>query len=306
LSALNDVFFYTVGGILIQARTECLSFPEKAFLNGPEDFFYFPDNVTCPAVKNESTLYAYIGPQRNESDNAGFQKVFSAERADIFKKDEGYTQFFYLTESKKELLWTLEIDHEFSCFTYLLHLSGPDTYQLIHPYKLALNLFLLQHSFIRRQGLIVHAAGGTVLGKGMVFAAPSGTGKSTLSRLLLQASHNRLFSEERLIIRLSGEQWHVWGTPWHGEGNIACNESAPLSALVFLRQSLETKITRLSPSEGLYRLIQTASIPWYSEEWVNKGLALCESLVQEIPVVELAFRPDLSAVQAVEHFAAEL
>jgi hypothetical protein len=171
---------------------------------------------------------------------------------------------------------------------------------------LASSLFLLQHSLINHHGLIIHAAGGSVFGKGMVFSAPSGTGKSTLSNLLLQSPENLLFSEERLIVRSVENRWKVWGTPWHGEGHIARNEFAPLSALVFLRQSAKTEITRLSPADGLHRLLQTVSIPWYSKQWTEKGLALCERLIGDIPMFELTFRPDRSAVQAVERLAAEV
>jgi hypothetical protein len=91
-----------------------------------------------------------------------------------------------------------------------------------------------------------------------------------------------------------------------GTGNIARNETAPLSALVFLRQAEQTKITALTPSQGLHRLLQVVSIPWYSEEWTNKGLAVCEPLVQEIPMFELAFRPDQTAVEAVKELAVKL
>ncbi|MCI5146050.1 MAG: hypothetical protein D3923_11090 [Candidatus Electrothrix sp. AR3] len=170
----------------------------------------------------------------------------------------------------------------------------------------AANKFLLTHSFLNHQGLIIHAAGGSILDKGIAFAAPSGTGKSTLSQLLLAHSSNRLFSEERLIIRFVNDTWKIWGTPWQGSGNIARNASTPLSALLFLRQAQQTKITPLSPSTGLHQLLKVVSIPWYSKEWTNKGLTVCEALVQKIPMFELAFRPDQSAVQAVQELAASL
>lgn len=107
-------------------------------------------------------------------------------------------------------------------------------------------------------------------------------------------------------MRRMNDGWHLWGTPWKGTGSIACNESAPLSALVFLSQAPQSKVTPISPSVALRRLLETVSIPWYSQEWTDKGLAVCESLLRDIPAFELAFRPDQTAVQAVEQLAASL
>ncbi|WP_417912250.1 hypothetical protein [Candidatus Electronema sp. TJ] len=140
----------------------------------------------------------------------------------------------------------------------------------------------------------------------MVFSGPSGAGKSTLSLLLEQSPSNRLFSDERVIVRSLNDGWRVWGSPWHGTGNIARNENAPLSAIVFLRQAATSAVTELNPSAGLRRLLQVVSIPWYSKEWTSKGLAVCESLIQAVPMFELAFRPDQTATEAVERLAASL
>jgi hypothetical protein len=300
----NNEFVYSIGGIALYLTSD---FPISANDTFLYEGLYCFCPVTCKSSSVSDEEAFYINITSCSRKYSVLDKIFSLQRTNLYTTAEGYLQRFYLTDDKKDLLWTVAIEHSFTRFEYCLHPhNGREKLAVTDPYGPITSLFLLQHSFINRQGLIIHAAGGTVQGKGIAFAAPSGTGKSTLSELLVQSPHNRFFSEERLIVRLVDKQWHVWGTPWHGEGNIARNESAPLSALVFLKQSQITKITPLSSSEGLHRLIQTASISWYSEEWTDKGLALCESLIKEIPMFELAFRPDQSAVQAVEHLAAAL
>jgi hypothetical protein len=228
--------------------------------------------------------------------------VFSQKRSYLLRTPKGYRLFFYLSSEEKKLLWTVHINQEFSKFEYFLY----PTKIALDPYTLAGSISLLQHSFIRHQGLILHASGGSFQGKGLVFAAPSGTGKSTLSRLLQPYPQNQLFSEERLVVRLLHGIWQVFGTPWHGSGDIAENASAPLAALLFLRQAQETTITPLHPSHSLHSLLQVASIPWYSKECTQKGLTLSETLLQAVPVFELAFRPDQSAVQAIEELVSSL
>ncbi|MGB5684189.1 MAG: hypothetical protein WBM35_00135 [Candidatus Electrothrix sp.] len=302
---MRSTFLYALGGISIGVETE-FQHSLKGFGATEERNFICSADYEKYSVA-DGDIHVRFAPFRQESSHKPINRIFSQELSEFYAAATSYLQFFYLTSAKKDLVWTLAIDREFSQFDYSVFLNNIETRDSVfNPFHLAVRLFLLQHSFINRQGLIIHAAGGAIQGKGMVFAAPSGTGKSTLCRLLQQSSYNRLFSEERLIVRSMNQQWHVWGTPWHGEGNIARNESAPLSAIIFLKQSQRTKITQLSSSDGLHRLIQTASIPWYSEEWTDKGLALCESLILDIPMFELAFRPDQAAVEAVEHLAAVL
>ncbi|MCI5149469.1 MAG: hypothetical protein D3916_08795 [Candidatus Electrothrix sp. MAN1_4] len=296
-----NIFIYTLGGIYIGVKVDCQCFQEHSCSLEKKRFIYSADCEKHSVTNRDISVRFALLDQKVSPQP--INKIFSQKLSDFYTTRTGYVQFFYLTAAKKELAWTLKIDHTFSQFDYFI---CADKVKVLDFFDLSVRLFLLQHSLIERKGLIVHAAGGSVQGKGIIFAAPSGTGKSTLSGLLQHGTQTRLFSEERLIIRSIKDQWHVWGTPWHGEGNIAQNESAPLSALLFLKQSKQTKITQLSRSDGLYRLIQTVSIPWYSKKWTDKGLARCEALVQEMPMFELAFRPDQTAVQAVERFAADL
>jgi hypothetical protein len=231
------------------------------------------------------------------------ENFFSESRLSLCKTAEGKVQLLYESENGHNLIWSLIADIHFFNFTYSLSVEPINTNFV---YQLLISRFLFQNTFINHHGLIIHAAGGSIHGRGMVFPAVSGTGKSTLSHLLLSFSENQLFSEERIIIRRLDDGWHLWGTPWKGTGSIALNESAPLSALVFLSQALETAIKPLSPSAALIRLLETVSIPWYSQEWIDKGLVVCESLLREIPAFELAFRPDQTAVRAVADLAASL
>lgn len=231
------------------------------------------------------------------------QKIYSQQRASLYAAADGSSQLLCLNDDESDVIWSLSINPEFSRFDYSL---SPHPAETIDLYQLAFNRFLFQHTFINHHGLIIHAAGGAIQGKGIVFPAVSGTGKSTLSHLLLPFPQNQLFSEERLIMRPIDDVWHVWGTPWQGTGSIARNETAPLSALVFLSQAPETRIAELSPSAGLRRLLEVVSIPWYSKEWTDRGLAVCETLIKAIPMFELAFRPDQAAVQAVEQLASSL
>jgi hypothetical protein len=297
----NNTSECTLGGITIRITSEPSSIQVDSVLTEADISFYFSSSKRC--LVSDGNIRVHCALSKEEYSHSQQAQISFRQCSTFYATAEGCLEMSKMPDDKLDSLWSVTSDPEFCRFDYLL---SPYASRKIPLHALATNIFLLQHSFISHQGLVIHAGGGSIQGKGMVFAAPSGTGKSTLTQLLLSSPQNRLFSEERLIIRLVDADWNVWGTPWSGENNIARNESAPLSALVFLSQSEKTKITELTPSAGLHRLLQVVSIPWYSEEWTNKGLAVCESLIQDIPMFELAFRPDQSAVQAVEELASGL
>jgi hypothetical protein len=289
---------------LVRVDFDCfINLKQGQYISSPEFHVFLSDAQSgTNRLRSREAHIHYSFLKKNKPKIAG-EKIYSQDKITLSKTEYCF-QLICLNEKEKDILWSLNIDLGFSQFEYNLSSEADGTdYDL---YKLIFNRFLLQHTFINHHGLIIHAAGGSVHGKGMVFPAVSGTGKSTLSHLLLPFPENQLYSEERIIMRKMDDGWQLWGTPWKGTGVIARNESAPLSALVFLSQAPQTKISELTPSAALRRLLETVSIPWYSQEWTDKGLAVCESLLRDIPAFELAFRPDQTAVQAVADLAASL
>ncbi len=291
---------YLLGGILINIKMN--SFYDHHENDGFYDLFsvvskeddYFSEQNVQMRLHLLSNDLSHALPIR---------LLFQQPSVNFYRRKDGFLQMLRISDNNNRILWKLIIDPDFLNFEYSISFTAAKNSDF---YQLVFNRFLLQHTFINHHGLIIHAAGGSMHGKGMVFPAVSGTGKSTLSHLLLPFPENQLYSEERIIMRKMNYGWQLWGTPWKGTGEIARNESAPLSALVFLSQAPQTKISELAPSAALRRLLETVSIPWYSQEWTDKGLAVCESLLRDIPAFELAFRPDQTAVQAVADLAASL
>ncbi|MCI5125090.1 MAG: hypothetical protein D3925_11585 [Candidatus Electrothrix sp. AR5] len=292
----RDTFFtYLIGGVCVHVESISQDVMLQACLS---EYMRF----TRPADTAGADVHISMNNSSEPYDAVAGDIIFLDKSFNVQAAGDGFKVNRYWDEQQGTPYAVITTDQHFSRFHYCFYSDVDQGLRC----KLAADHFLLQHSFINHQGLLIHAGGGSVQGKGMVFAGTSGAGKSTLSALLNSSSKNQFFSDERLVVRFSDYKWNIWGTPWQGTGNIARNETAPLSALVFLKQAERTGINELTPSQGLHRLLQVVSIPWYSEEWTNKGLAVCEQLVQEISMFELAFRADETAVQAVEELASEL
>lgn len=200
--------------------------------------------------------------------------------------------------------WSMTVDRGFNhgriyCSKEFFECSGKSVLaKNIVQYPLD-QLLMIHVAAARSAAVLLQAAGGTIDGGGVLFAGRSGSGKSTVSRLLGNGHGARFLSDDRVILRRFGGKLSMYGTPWPGDAGIARNESAPLKAICFLRQADGTRLRRLNPDEILERLLPVTSIPWYESRLTEEALSLCEFLIERYPAYELAYRPranDLSSV----------
>jgi hypothetical protein len=158
---------------------------------------------------------------------------------------------------------------------------------------------LLAIYLLAERGLVVHAAGALIGGRGVVLPGVSGAGKTTLTRQAVGRSGWEPLSDDRIILTVQ-EGATVWGTPWPGEGAVARNTSGPLQKLLFLEKGTTNSVRPISKREALHRLLATASIPWFDADRVSAGLQACHSVSEQVESGVLVFAPEPAAAEAVE------
>jgi hypothetical protein len=174
-----------------------------------------------------------------------------------------------------------------------------------NPVRYPLDQILLMYFLSGRSGALVHAAGAVIDGCGYIFAGKSGAGKSTIARLFESRGGIGLLSDDRIIIRKTGDEFMVYGTPWPGEAGIAVNCCAPLSGIFFLDHRPFNEILRIGRGEALERLLPVTSIPWYDRRALSGVLSFCGELISHNPAYELGFKPDADAIDCIEEFVFE-
>lgn len=115
----------------------------------------------------------------------------------------------------------------------------------------------------RYDAFLMHSAVIAVDGAAYVFAAPSGTGKTTHIRLWLEAfgDRARVINGDKPVFRFKDGVLHACGTPWQGKERMGCNEMCPVQAVCFLEQSCENRIRRLGVEEVNGRIFHQILIP---------------------------------------------
>ena len=148
-------------------------------------------------------------------------------------------------------------------------------------------------------GLMLHSSAVVVDGKAYLFTAPSGTGKSTHTKLWLDLFGDRAFilNDDKPALRLEDGVWYAYGTPWSGKSGINRNEKVPLGGICFLKRGTENRIRRLSAQEAVPLMYMQTNYPLKKKENMHRLLSAIEALVQQIPIYELENLPEPDAAQ---------
>ncbi|MDO4804362.1 MAG: hypothetical protein Q4A32_06045 [Lachnospiraceae bacterium] len=119
---------------------------------------------------------------------------------------------------------------------------------------------------------IFHGSVLAVDGRAYLFTAPSGTGKTTHTRLWMdQIPGAAVLNGDKPLLRVTEREILACGTPWQGKENYGCNMICPLEAVCILQRSGENHIEPVTMSEALAVLIQQTHRPEQPE-------ALCRTL----------------------------
>jgi len=176
--------------------------------------------------------------------------------------------------------------------------AAPAPHALNYPYDQAILINRLLHNRV----MVIHGAGIVADGHGYVFFGPSGIGKTTISRLWVKRGA-KLLNDDRVALYKDATGWRIAGTPWHGEEPVVCPDDAPLKGIVRLRQSPTTGLRTLSAVEGLSELLSCALIPFFSKSGIETAMDLMTGMVEDVPFVELALKPEN---EALDYFLANM
>lgn len=167
--------------------------------------------------------------------------------------------------------------------------------------KVILNSLGIEHLAALSMGIVFHASYIVRNGKGILFTAPSGTGKSTQAELWRTFRGTEIINGDRVCIKYEENQFWSCGIPFAGSSKYCKNVTVPIEAIVYLHQAPKTKVERLEGKEAFLKILEGASmIPWDRND-TEILLNIIQKMIQEVPIYQLFCTPDESAVIAVEN-----
>jgi len=127
-----------------------------------------------------------------------------------------------------------------------------------------------------------------------------GAGKSTLAAVLATDPGVTVLGEDQVVLRyLDGCFW-IFGTPWHINPDMCAPIGIPIEKIFFLDRTLKPGTTRISPLDGITRILQTAFIPYYQSKWVPGILDHLGLLAQQVPFYLLSYKLGTDPLQIIK------
>jgi hypothetical protein len=174
------------------------------------------------------------------------------------------------------------------------------------PLEYPLDELLMVSLLSQERGVEVHGFGvRDSMGDGLLFVGQSGAGKTTMARLWADGEDAVILSDDRIVLRRTGDGISMYGTPWHGEAMYADPGSAPLRGIFLLRHGTDNRLTSLRPAQATARLFACSFVPFYNPEGLAFALDFLENLVRDVPCHELRFVPDRRIVDVVRGWSSQ-
>ena len=153
----------------------------------------------------------------------------------------------------------------------------------------------VSHALLEKDVLLFHGSAISMDGEGYIFAAPSGTGKSTHARLWRERYGGRvaMVNDDKPFLKIADSGATIYGSPWDGKHRLSSNISVPLKAIAILERAKENQIERIDPSAALTALMQQS----YREEDVAGIFPLILRLAELVPIYRLRCNMAVSAAE---------
>jgi len=296
----------------IQSRRDSLFDPESRALNPAHFFLNIADVVIAlysedPDFKIEidratrKFLVAQADPDVRvqagwgdfPENNDGKKMFDSGILWQLYSGDRSY-RFHFTTPTLGSVPYKIaRFDHEFTSGEVLFHHPYFPSGEPLYPLDYPLDEILISILLARGKGVEVHGCGVVdSRGRGRLFVGKSGAGKTTMARLWENQPGITILSDDRIILRRVESTICMYGTPWHGEADLASPEKTPLTELYFLTKGSKNEIVSLRISDGVGRLFACSFPPYYTQEGLDFTLGFLEEIVRAIPCHELKFLPD--------------
>lgn len=146
--------------------------------------------------------------------------------------------------------------------------------------------------------ILFHGSVVAVDGKGYLFTAKSGTGKSTHTRFWRQEFGDRavMVNDDKPLLQIKDGKVWACGTPWDGKHRLSTNTAVPLKAICILERGEENYIESISAKQALPMLLQQSYRP-QNPVGIAALLSLLDKVTTAVPFYRLHCNLDPSAAR---------
>ena len=134
-------------------------------------------------------------------------------------------------------------------------------------------------------------------GKGIIFTADSGVGKSTHADFWVKNFGSLMLNGDSPVIKFVDGKTLIHGSPWCGSSGVSVNKAVPLNAIVIIKRGSENKIKQLKGSSIPWDLLPQMRCPLWDQGRTELAIGYLEKIISDIPVFELECLPNAASAE---------
>ena len=137
-------------------------------------------------------------------------------------------------------------------------------------------------------GFMLHASAIVVDNKAYLFSAPSGTGKSTHTKLWQECFGDKaiIINDDKPAIRIEEGKCFAYGTPFSGKTDENLNLRVPLQAICMLERGIENRIDLITTKKAIPLILQQTILP-RNQIMLEELFIMLEEVLKKVPIYRM-------------------
>lgn len=183
---------------------------------------------------------------------------------------------------------------------------GPDE-MIIETTKRVLDMWFIQlltleKYLLEQNAFVFHSCYVSYTEAGIVFTAPSGTGKSTQGDLWEKHGGGEVVNGDRSILQLKDGEWYVHSLPFCGSSFVNKNQSCRLKSVVIVNRDMTDFVVDCDYDVDLGRIMNEVTVNRWNQDAVAHVLKLVNQLFADRKVINLHCTMNPEACYSLKEF----
>ena len=227
------------------------------------------------------------------------EPVYQDEKFEIYRDADRELRFYHMEDESARVTYAYSIcsDNKIQLVLY-----KNSNYLQAHPHFPFLHHIHIEQQLLQSQAMILHSCFMEYHGKGILFTAPSGTGKTTQGKLWERIYQASIINGDRCLIQKYKDRFYGCGYFNHGSAPECENRIIPLDAIVIVRQSPSDQIVELSLQEKIQWIYSETTVNKWNSDAISATLDLIIELVTQVRVIRLNCTMNDSAAHVLHHY----
>ena len=143
---------------------------------------------------------------------------------------------------------------------------------------------------------VFHSSAISIDGRGILFAALSGTGKSTHAGIWKKYFGDRVsyINDDKPFVKVRDDGLYVFGSPWMGKHFLGANASAPVAAIGIIVRDEKNFAERVSAHDALATIFNQTYRP-VGVSGMTQTVAIVKYIAEQVPIYKVHCNMDADA-----------